>query len=148
MASLDTRVYAFNNLTFLVLAVMIAAIGVVATFGGTRVEDSSNPGASDSGLLVLAVVALVFGFSGMLVGSTALALKFDPVPRSRIGLASMAILGAGLLSGGSVILTLTATSAPPAWLSNLEVLPWVVGLMLLMIGLGIFGGLWYRATKP
>ena len=34
LSSLDTRVNSFNNFTFLVLAVMIAAIGVVASFMG------------------------------------------------------------------------------------------------------------------
>ena len=39
LSSLDTRVNSFNIFTFLVLAVMIAAIGVVASLGGLERQD-------------------------------------------------------------------------------------------------------------
>ena len=148
LASLDTRVNSFNNFTFLVLAVMIAAIGVVATFGGVEAPEVSGTNQGGSGLLVLTIIALVLGFSGLIVGVTSMATRLVPVPRGRPGLAVVAILGAVTLSGGSILVTLMAVSAPPNWLIWLEALAWVGSITLIFIGLGIFGCIWYRATKP
>lgn len=148
LSSLDTRVNSFNNFTFLVLAVMIAAIGVLASFAGGRIPGSSGPENGGSGLLVLTVVSLVFGFSGMIVGVTAMASKYDPVPRGRFWLALVALLGAVLLCSGSVLLTLTAALEPPSWVTWSEVVPWAVGIVLIVFGLGVLGWMWYRATKP
>ena len=148
LSSLGTRVNSFNNFTFLVLAVMIAAIGVVASFGGVGPAESSGTSQGGSGLLVLTIIALVFGFSGLIVGVTSMATRFDPVPRGRRDLAVFALLGATMLGGGSALVTLTAVSAPPNWLIWPEVLPWVGSITLIFVGLGIFGCMWYRATKP
>ena len=148
LASLGTRVNSFNNFTFLVLAVMIAAIGVVATFGGVRLPGSSGTNQGGSGLLILTVIAFVFGFSGLIVGVTSMATRLDPVPRGRLVLTVFALLGATMLSGGSVLVTLTAVSALPNWITWPEVLRWVVSIILIFAGLGTFGCIWYRATKP
>ena len=98
--------------------------------------------------LVLTIIALVFGFSGLIVAVTSMATRFDPVPRGRLDLAVFALLGAMMLSGGSALVTLTAVSAPPNWLIWPEVLPWLGSIFLIFVGLGIFGCMWYRATKP
>ena len=148
LASLGTRVNSFNNFTFLVLAVMIAAIGVVATFGGGRTLEVSSMNQGGSGLLVLTIIALVFGFSGLIVGVTSMATRLDPVPRGHLGLAVMAFLGAVVLSGGWVLVTITAVYAPLNRLIWPEILYWVVGAIMIFAGLGLFGCLWYRATKP
>ena len=137
LSSLDTRVTSFNNFTFLVLAVMIAAIGVVASFGGVKLSEPSGIVGGGKGLLILTILALVFGFSGLLISVTAIALKYDPVPRGRSWLALVALVGAALLSCGSVLLTLTAALEPPAWLNRYEALPWAVGFGLIVIGLGV-----------
>ena len=148
LTGLNTRVNSFNNFTFLVLAVVIAAIGVIASFGRMGVPESSGTGESGEGLFVLTTVSLVFGFSGLLVGVTAMALKFDPVPRGRWRLAVLAATGAVLLSTGAVLVTLISTSSVPAWLGWSEVLPWAVSIVLLALGLSVFSCLWYRATRP
>ena len=148
LSSLGTRVNSFNNFTFLVLAVMIAAIGVIASFSGVGSSGSSGTGGVGSGVLVLTIVALVFGLSGLIISVTAMATRFDPVPRDRLRLAALAFVGAVLLSGGSVLATLTAISPPPGWLMWAEVLPWVASIVLIAAGLIVFGCLWYRATKP
>ena len=141
LSSLDTRVNSFNTFTFLVLAVMIAAIGVVASFGGVR-----TPGGG-SGLLVLTILALVFGFSGLVVGVIAMALKREPMPRWRPMPALGAFIASIAMSGGSVIVALTATSGTPAWLSQSDILSWLVGIVLIALGLCTLGCLWYRSTK-
>lgn len=148
LSTLDTRVNSFNNFTFLVLAVMIAAIGVVASFMGLGPMGSSGTGESSNGLLVLTIVSLVFGFSGLIIGVTAIALKFDPVPRKRPGLALLGLVGAAVLSGGSVILTLTASTGTPALLGWSYALCLAASVALIVVGLALLGGLWYRATKP
>ena len=147
LSSLDTRVNSFNNFTFLVLAVMIAAIGVVASFRGIGPMGSSGTGESGNGLLVLTIVSLVFGFSGLIIGVTAIALKFDPVPRKRPGLALMGLVGAAVLSGGSVILALTASTGTPVLLCWSYALCLAASIALIAAGLALLGGLWYRATK-
>ena len=147
LASLSTRVNSFSNITFLVLAVMIAAIGVVATFGGIRSPEVSGMNQGGSGLLILTIIAWVFGFSGLIVGVTSMATRLDPVPRGRRVLATLAFLGATILSGGSVLVTLTAVSALPNWLIWPEIWSWVIGVSLIIIGLCIFLCNWYRATR-
>ena len=148
LASLSTRVNSFSNFTFLVLAVMIAAIGVLATFGGLRSTPVSGMNQGGSGLLVLTIIALVFGFSGLIVGVTSMATRLDPVPRGRLGLTVCAVLGAATLMVGSAWVTVTAVSAPPDWLPSLGILDWVVSIIMIGAGFCIFGCLWYRATKP
>lgn len=147
LSSLDTRVNSFNNFTFLVLAVMIAAIGVVATFGGARSPEVSGMNQGGSGLLVLTIIALVFGFSGLIIGVTSMAIRLDNVHLDRPRLAIAALLGVGTLSGGSVWVTLTAVSALPNWLIWLDIWSWVMSVGLIITGLGIFLCIWYRATR-
>ena len=147
LSSLDTRVNSFNNFTFLVLAVMIAAIGVVASFGGVRISGSSDTAGSGSGLLVLTILAFVFGFSGLVVGVIAMALRREPMPRWRPWPAIVAFLASVVMSGGSVLVALTAVSDTPAWLSRSEILSWLVGIVLIIVGLCTLGCLWYRSTK-
>lgn len=147
LSSLDTRVNSFNIFTFLVLAVMIAAIGVVASFGGVRTPGSSGTAGGGSGLLVLTIIALVFGFSGLVVGVIAMALKREPMPRWRPRPAIVAFLASIVMSGGSVLVALTAASGTPAWLSRSDILSWLVGILLIAVGLCTLGLLWYRSTK-
>ena len=147
LSSLDTRVNSFNNFTFLVLAVMIAAIGVVASFGGIRASGSPGMVGSGSGLLVLTIMALVFGFSGLVVGVIGIALKREPMPKWRPRPAIMAFLASIIMSGGSVLVTLTAASNTPSWLSQSEILSWLVGIALIAVGLCALGCLWYKSTK-
>ena len=120
LSTLDTRVSSFSTFTFLVLAVLIAAIGVVAAFGGARVAGASGTAGGDSGLLVLTILALVFGFSGLVVGVIAIALKREPTPKWRPLPAFIAFLASIVMSGGSVLVTLTAASVTPDWLSRSE----------------------------
>lgn len=148
LASLGTRVNSFSNFTFLVLAVMIAAIGVVATFGGVRLPGSSGTDPGGSSVLILTILAFVFGFSGLVIGVTSLAARLDPVPRGRRTLTAFAFLGATILSGGSVLVTLTAVSVLQNWITWPVVWLWVGSIMMIFAGLYLFGCLWYRATKP
>ena len=69
LSNLDSRMNSFSTLTFVVLGVVIAALGVVAAMASTGSGDSQAVAKVDSSNLVLAMVALVFGFSGLLVGS-------------------------------------------------------------------------------
>ena len=147
LSSLDTRVNSFNIFTFLVLAVMIAAIGVVASFGGVKASGFSGMAGGGSGLLVLTIMALVFGFSGLVVGVIAMALKREPMPKWRPRPAIIAFLASIVMSCGSVLVALTAVSDTPAWLSRSEILPWLVGIVLITVGLCTWGYLWYKSTK-
>ena len=147
LSTLDTRVNSFNYFTFLVLAVMVAAIGVVASFGGVRTSGFSGTAGGGSGLLALTILALVFGFSGLVVGVIAMALKREPMPQWRPWPAFVAFLASIVMSGGSVLVALTVVSDTPAWLSRSDILSWLVGIALITVGLGTLGCLWYKSTK-
>ena len=151
LATLDSRVNSFINLTFLVLAVMIAAIGVIASLSGGGSEALNKAVAEDSAIFVLTVVALVFGFSGLMIGSSAMALRFAYPPRGRIVLTLLSIVGATLFGLGAGLMGFTLTSGPPEWWP----LGWLFGtngLPLAVAGFGtIFGFallciVWWRAT--
>ena len=148
LSTLDTRVNSFNNFTFLVLAVMIAAIGVVASFGGARAAGASGTAGSGGGLLVLTILALVFGFSGLVVGVIAMALKREPMPKWRPLPAIKAFVASTFMSIGSVLVTLTTVSDTSSWPIRPEWLSLAVGMVLIAGGLYTLGRLWYESTRP
>ncbi len=104
-------------------------------------------GESDNGRLVLTIVSLGFECSGLIIGVTAIALKFDPVPWKRPGLALMGLVGAAVLSGGSVMLALNASMGTPVMFGWSYAMCLAASIALIAAGLALLGALWHRATK-
>ena len=151
LATLNSRVNSFISLTFLVLAVMIAAIGVIASLSGGGSEALNRAVSGDSAIFVLTIVALVFGFSGLMIGSSAMALRFAYPPRGRIGLTLLSILGALLFGSGAGLMGFTLTSGapewwPPEWLFGMNGLPSAVAGFSTIFGFMMLCVVWWRAT--
>ena len=152
LANLDARVNTFNTFTFLVLAVVVAAIGVIAALGGSEfargglasAQASANNG---GGNLVLAIVAIAFGFAGLLVGSISMTMRFGPVPKGRTRLTSLSVTGAILLSFGSGFLGYWATSGLPDWPHGLAVVVAVASICAVLFALGTLVTVWHRAAQ-
>ena len=152
LANLDTRVNSFNTFTFLVLAVVVAAIGVIAALGGNPVARSGSDAAQrlagdGSGNLVLAIVAVAFGFAGLLIGSISLTMRFGPVPKGRIRLTFLFIAGAILLSFGSGFLGYWVTSGLPDWPYSVDAVVAVVSICAVLFGFSILVLVWHRAAE-
>ena len=146
LATLDTRVTAFSSLTFLALAVVIAAIGVIAALNNGaaafRQEITEN-----TGLFVLAVVALVFGFSGLVISSIAMATKFGQPPRGRWRLTLMALFGIISLSVGAAYGGVLVTSGLPDFPTAVKLAAVIAPSALAFIGVGLLVFVWIRATR-
>ena len=146
LATLDTRVTAFSSLTFLALAVVIAAIGVIAALNNGaaafRQEITGN-----TGLFVLAVVALVFGFSGLVISSIAMATKFGQPPRGRWRLTLMALFGIISLSVGAAYGGVLVTSGLPDFPTAVKLAAVIAPSALAFIGVGLLVFVWIRATR-
>ena len=148
LANLDARVSSFNTFTFLVLAVVVAAIGVIAALGGSLFAgDGSQKTANVGGAtLVLAVVAMAFGFAGLLVGSISMNMRADSVPRGRVRLTVFSILGAMLLASGSGFIGFWVTSGLPTWSYNLGVVAAAASVFFVVLSLVILWLVWHRAS--
>ena len=145
--TLDSRVNSFITLTFLVLAVVIAAIGVIASLSRGSPEALNQAVTGDSAVFVLTVVALVFGFSGLIIGSSAMALRFGPLPQGRIRLTALSIFGALLFGSGAGLTGFILTSGPPEWPFGMGLLSPVGSCSITIIGFVILCIVWHRATK-
>ena len=152
LANLDTRVNSFNTFTFLVLAVVVAAIGVIAALGGNQVARSGSYAAQrlandGSGNLVLAIIAVAFGFAGLLIGSISMTMRFGPVPKGRTCLMFLSIAGATLLGFGSGFLGIWVSSGLPNWPHGLEVVAAVASICAVLFALGFLVLVWHRAAE-
>lgn len=147
LSTLDSRVNSFNTFTFLVLAVVVAAIGVIASLSGGRSEALGEVVNGNSGTLVFAIVALVFGFSGLIVGISAMALRFGPMPQGRLRLTVLSIAGAASLGVGSGWAGRILALGIPKWSQLLGDLSAVVAGSMVICGLVILSVVWCRATK-
>ena len=146
LSNIDTRMNSFSTLTFLVLAVVIAALGVVAAVASTGSGDSESVAKVDSGNLVLATVALVFGFSGLLVGSASMAIRFGPIPQGRIRLMLLSIIGAFSLSLGSGFVGRWVALGLPNLPPPFDVIYAVGTVSAVIVGLVILYFVWHRAA--
>ena len=152
LANLDVRVNSFNTFTFLVLAVVVAAIGVVASLGigplarsgSDSVREAANGGGAN---LVLAIVAMAFGFAGLLIGSISLTMRYGSVPRGRVRLSILSIVGATLLGSGSGFIGFWVTSGLPTWPHSLGVVAAVASVSAVALGLASLWLLWHRASE-
>ena len=147
LSTLDSRVNSFNTFTFLVLAVVVAAIGVIASLSGGRSEALGEVVNGNSGTLVFAIVALVFGLSGLIVGISAMALRFGPMPQGRLRLTVLSIAGAVSLGVGSGWAGRILALGIPKWSQLLGDLSAVVAGSMVICGLVILSVVWCRATK-
>ena len=147
LSTLDSRVNSFNTFTFLVLAVVVAAIGVIAALSGGGSAAWVGITDGDSGTLVLAIVALVFGFSGLLVGASAMAVRYGPMPQGRIRLTLLSILGATFLAIGSGWVGHIVTLGLPRLPYRLGDLSVAGAGVLIIFGLLVLWFVWCRATK-
>ena len=152
LANLDVRVNSFNTFTFLVLAVVVAAIGVVASLGIGPVarsgSDSVLVAANGGGAnLVLAIVAMAFGFAGLLIGSISLTMRYGSVPRGRVRLSIMSLVGATFLGSGSGFIGFWVTSGLPTWPHSLGVVAAVASVSAVVLALAILWLVWHRASE-
>ena len=151
LANLDGRVNAFSIFTYLVLAVLVAAIGVVAVLGGKPVADSESDSmqaaASGGTSLVLAIIALAFGFAGLMIGSVSLSARHDRVPKGRVRISLLSIAGAIFLGLGSGFIGSWVTSGLPTWPLPLVLLAAVGSISGVIIGIAILWLLWHRASE-
>ena len=109
------------------LAVVVAAIGVIAALGGSQfADDGSNEAqaaATGGGAnLVLAIVAMAFGFAGLLIGSISMTMRSGSVPRGRVRLSILSIVGATFLGFGSGFIGFWVTSGLPTWPHHLGII--------------------------
>ena len=148
LANLDARVSSFNTFTFLVLAVVVAAIGVIAALGGSQVagngsdavdavQETANGGGAN---LVLSVVAVAFGFAGLLIGSISMTMRFSSVLKGGWRLLSLPISGATLLALGSGYVGHWITSGLPIWPHSLGVVAAAGSICAIVLA---FVCLWY-----
>ena len=146
LATLDVRVTSFSSLTFLALAVVIAAIGVIAALNsgaGLFNEEIREK----TGLFVLTAVAFVFGFSGLVISSIAMATKFGLPPRGRLKLTIFAMCGTLLMSIGACYLGVLVSSASPNWLPATGVWSIPATVAIIIVGFVFMFLVWLRATR-
>lgn len=147
LATLDTRVNSFISLTFLALAVMIGAIGVVASLSGGGAAIIQDQIENDKGLFALMAVALVFGFSGLLVSSLAMAARIGHQPRARGKLTLMALFGTICIAAGTGYAVELITSGPPDWWNAFRVLLAAATVVVILIGVALMSWVWLSATR-
>ena len=150
LATLDTRVTAFSSLTFLALAVVIAAIGVLAALGGDGgggARALSEDIKGNQGLFVLTIVALVFGFAGLVISSIAMATKLGQPTKGRGLLTVIAIVGTVSLAVGAAFVGVRVTTGLPGdpTAPNLVEGFWPVALII--VGFVLMFSVWLRATR-
>lgn len=151
LANLDVRVNSFSTFTFLVLAVVVAAIGVVAALsvnpGASSASDAGQAANGGGTNLVLAIVAMAFGFAGLLIASTSMTMRYGSVPRGRGRLATLSIVGATLLASGSGFIGFWVTSGLPTWPHNLGVVAAVASISAVALAFAILWLVWHRASE-
>ena len=146
-SSLDSRITNFSSLTFLVLAVTIAAIGALASLGSGGSNALHQGLKQESTVFVLAVIALIFGLSGLITGSMAMGSKLGRPPRKNIESFLWSFLGAALLGSGAGYTGVWITSGLPDWPSAVNALIGVATVLAMLIGFVMLSRLWLSATK-
>ena len=146
-SGLDSRITNFSSLTFLVLAVVIAAIGALASLGNGG-SDALHQGIKrESTVLVLAVIALVFGLSGLITGSMAMGSKLGRPPRRNIQSFLWSFLGAALLGSGAGYAGVWITSGLPDWPLAANVAIGLATVLATIIGFLMLSRIWLSATS-
>ena len=151
LATLDTRVTAFSSLTFLALAVVIAAIGVLAALGGGGASALAEEVRGNKGLFVLTIVALVFGFAGLVISSIAMATKLGQPTKGRGLLTVIAVVGTVSLAVGAAFVGVRVTTGLPddPTAANLVGVFWPVALGIVGFVLMFSVWLWFfRVFRP
>ena len=146
-SGLDSRINNFSSLTFLVLAVVIAAIGALASLGSGSSNVLHQGIKQESTVFVLAVVALVFGMSGLITGSMAMGSKLGRPPRRNIQSLLWSCLGAALFGSGAGYAGVWVTSGLPDWPLAVNTLIGLATVLAMIIGFAMLSRLWLRATK-
>ncbi len=146
--ALNSRITNFSSLTFLVLAVVIAAIGALASLAGGGSEAVRQDIKTESSMFVMAVVSLVFGLSGLIVGSIAMGSKFAVPSRKRFALSAYAFFGAALLGSGTGYLGMLVTAGPIPGPTITEILQWAIATVFVVTGLALLAVVWNHATSP
>lgn len=145
-SGLDSRITSFSSLIFLVLAVVIAAIGALASLGNGG-SDALNQGIKqESTVFVIAVIALVFGLSGLITGSMAMGSKLGRPSRRNIGSFLWSFFGAALLGSGAGYTGVWITSGLPDWPVIVNVMIGMATGLALIIGFLMLSRLWLIAT--
>ena len=151
LGDLDVRVNAFTTFTFLVLAVLVAAIGVVAALGGSPVppsgSDSMRTAANGGVNLVLAIIALAFGFAGLMIGSISMTVRYGQVRKRRVRLLLQSIVSAALLGFGSGFIGVLVTSGFQTWHPGLIVVGAVASVVAVVLGLTGLWLVWHRSSE-
>ena len=143
---LDSRITNFSSLTFFVLAVVIAAIGALASLGNGG-SDALNQGIKqESTVFVIAVIAIVFGLSGLITGSMAMGSKLGRPPRRNIESFLWSFFGAALLGSGAGYTGVWITSGLPDCPFVVKVLIGMATVLALIIGFVMLSRLWLSAS--
>ena len=146
-SDLDSRINNFSSLTFLVLAVVIAAIGALASLGSGGSNAVHQGIKQESTVFVLAVIALVFGLSGLITGSMAMRAKLGKHPQRNIRAFLWTFLGAALLGAGAGYAGVWITSGLPDWPLALNVVIGMTTVLAIISGFLILSKLWLKATN-
>ena len=146
-SALDSRINNFSSLTFLVLAVVIAAIGALASLGNGGSNALHQEIKQESTVFVIAIIALVFGLSGLITGSMAMRSKLGRPPRRNIVSFLLSFLGAALLGSGASYAGVWITSGLPDWPSAVNVVIGTATVLSMIIGFGMLSRLWFSATN-
>ena len=145
-SGLDSRITNFSSLIFLVLAVVIAAIGALASLGNGGSEAVNQGIKQESAVFVIAVIALVFGLSGLITGSMAMGSKLGRPPRRNIESFLWSLFGATLLGSGAGYTGVWITSGLPDWPVIVNVMIGMATVLALIIGFLMLSRLWLIAT--
>ena len=146
-SGLDSRITNFSSLMFLVLAVVIAAIGALASLGNGGSNALNQGIKQESTVFVLAVVALVFGLSGMITGSMAMGSKLGRPPRRNIESFLWSFFGAALLGSGAGYAGVWITSGLPEWPLAVNVVIGTATVLAIITGFVMLSRLWLGATN-
>lgn len=146
-SGLDSRINNFSSLTFLVLAVVITAIGALASLGNGGSNALNQGIKQESTVFVLAVIALVFGLSGLITGSMAMGSKLGRPPRRNIKSLIWSLLGAALLGLGAGHTGVWITSGLPDWPLAANVGIGTATVSAMIVGFLMLCRLWLSATN-
>lgn len=145
-SGLDSRITNFSSLTFLVLAVVIAAIGALASLGSGGYNALNQGVKQESTGFVLVVIALVFGLSGLITGWMAMVSKLDRPLQRNIGAFLWSFLGAALLGSGAGYAGVWITSGLPDWPLVVNVVIGTTTVLAMISGFLMLSKLWLKAT--
>jgi deoxycytidine triphosphate deaminase len=147
LATLDNRINAFIPLMFVVLSVIIAAIGAVAALnvGGANIIPNALRG--NESVPVLSIVAVVISLSALLMSSIAMYSHFDPIPSGRTATTIWAIIGTSALAFGSSYAGVLVTRGQPQLPKILQTLVQIGTWGGIAAGIICLSVAWWRATR-